>query len=96
MNSKVFPLSKLLPNEDNMAKLVDTLKERIEELVSTSFANSLFGTKVDTGRASSVFGILNKSDMILENPVQIAFVLDMQDLKDWGLLAVSMTLVVNQ
>lgn len=76
VNGKVFPLSKLMPNEDNMAKLVDTLKERIEEFVSIPFANSLFGTKVDTGRASSVFGILNKSDMILENGVQIAFVLE--------------------
>lgn len=76
VNGKVFPLSKLLPNEDNMAKLVDTLKERIEELVSAPFANSLFGTTVDTGRANSVFGILNKSDVILENGVQIAFVLE--------------------
>jgi predicted RNA-binding protein with RPS1 domain len=87
VNSKVFPLSKLLPNEDNMAKLVDTLKERIEELVSTSFANSLFGTKVDTGRASSVFGILNKSDMILENSVQIAFVLEYAASKRLGVIS---------
>ena len=86
-NGKVFPLSKLLPNEDNMAKLVDTLKERIEELVSTPFANSLFGTKVDTGRASSVFEILNKSDVILENGVQIAFVLEYAASKKIGVFS---------
>ena len=87
VNGKVFPLSRLLPNEDNMAKLVDTLKERIEELVSTPFANSLFGTKVDTGRASSVFGILNKSDVILENGVQIAFVLEYAASKKIGVFS---------
>ena len=76
VNGKSFPLSKLLPNEDNMAKLVDTLKERIEEFVPISFTNNLFGSKVDEGRASSVFEVLNKANVVLENGVQIAFVLE--------------------
>lgn len=76
VNGKTFPLSKLLPNEDNMAKLVDTLKERIEEFVPISFTNNLFGSKVDEGRANSVFEVLNKANVVLENGVQIAFVLE--------------------
>ncbi len=76
VNGKSFPLSKLLPNEDNMAKLVDTLKERIEEFVPVSFTNNLFGSKVDEGRASSVFEVLNKANVVLENGIQIAFVLE--------------------
>lgn len=77
VNGKSFPLSKLLPNEDNMAKLVDTLKERIEELVPVlSFTNSLFGSEVDEGRADSVFEVLNKANVVLENGIQIAFVLE--------------------
>lgn len=76
VNGKSFPLSKLLPNEDNMAKLVDTLKERIEEFVPISFTNYLFGSKVDAGRASSVFEVLNKANVVLENGIQIAFVLE--------------------
>lgn len=31
LNGQKFPLSKLLPNEDKIAMLVDTLKERLEE-----------------------------------------------------------------
>lgn len=76
VNGKSFPLSKLLPNEDNMAKLVDTLKERIEEFVPVSFTNNLFGSKIDEGRASSVFEVLNKANVVLENGIQIAFVLE--------------------
>ena len=77
VNGKSFPLSKLLPNEDNMAKLVDTLKERIEEFVPvSSFTNSLFGSEVDEGRAGSVFEVLNKANVVLENGIQIAFVLE--------------------
>lgn len=76
VNGKSFSLSKLLPNEDNMAKLVDTLKERIEEFVPVSFTNNLFGSKVDEGRASSVFEVLNKANVVLENSIQIAFVLE--------------------
>ena len=77
VNGKSFPLSKLLPNEDNMAKLVDTLKERIEEFVPVlSFTNSLFGSEVDEGRAGSVFEVLNKANVVLENGIQIAFVLE--------------------
>ena len=76
VNGKSFPLSKLLPNEDNMAKLVDTLKERIEEFVPVSFTNNLFGSKVDEGRANSVFEVLNKANVVLENGIQIAFVLE--------------------
>lgn len=77
VNGKSFPLSKLLPNEDNMAKLVDTLKERIEEFVPVlSFTNNLFGSEVDEGRAGSVFEVLNKANVVLENGIQIAFVLE--------------------
>lgn len=76
VSGKSFPLSKLLPNEDNMAKLVDTLKERIEEFVPASFTNNLFGSKVDEGRAGSVFDVLNKANVVLENGIQIAFVLE--------------------
>ena len=76
VNGKSFPLSKLLPNEDNMAKLVDTLKERIEEFVPISFTKKLFGSKVDEGRANSVFEVLNKANVVLENGIQIAFVLE--------------------
>ena len=76
VNGKTFPLSKLLPNEDNMAKLVDTLKERMEEFVPISFTNNLFGLEVEEGRASAVFQILNNSNMVLENGIQIAFVLE--------------------
>ena len=76
VNGKSFPLSKLLPNEDNMAKLVDTLKERIEEFVPISFTKKLFGSKVDEGRANSVFEVLNKAKVVLENGIQIAFVLE--------------------
>ena len=60
-----------------MAKLVDTLKERIEEFVPVlSFTNSLFGSEVDEGRAGSVFEVLNKANVVLENGIQIAFVLE--------------------
>lgn len=77
VNGKTFPLSKLLPNEDNMVKLVDTLKERIEELVPVlSFTKSLFGSEIDEGRADSVFEALNKADVVLGNGIQIAFVLE--------------------
>lgn len=76
VNKKSFPLSKLLPNEDNIVKLVDTLKERIEEFVPISFTNNLFGSKVEEGRAGSVFGVLNKANIVLENGIQIAFVLE--------------------
>lgn len=76
VNGKTYPLSKLLPSEDNMAKLVDTLKERIEEFVPVSFTNSLFGSEVDEGRAGSIFEILNKDNIVLENGVQIAFILE--------------------
>lgn len=76
VNGKLFPLSKLLPNEDNMAQLVDTLKERIEEFIPISFTNYLFGSKMDAGRACSVFDVLNKANVVLENGSQIAFVLE--------------------
>ena len=71
-----YPLSKLLPNEDNIAKVVDTLKDRIEDSISSSFAEKLFGDEVDAGRAASVFEGLNKKNTILENGAQLAFVLE--------------------
>ena len=76
VNGKKFPLSKLLPNEDEMAKMVDTLKERMEEYVPEKFVDKLFDEKIDKERASSVFAELNKADVTLENGAQIAFVLE--------------------
>lgn len=71
-----YPLSRLLPNEDNIAKVIDTLKDRIEDAISSTFAEKLFGNEVDAGRATSVFEELNKKNTILENGVQLAFVLE--------------------
>lgn len=76
VNKKIYPLSKLVPNEDKMAQLVDTLKERIESFVTTDFANKLFGQEVDKRRAGEIFTSLNKSNIILDNGVQISFMLE--------------------
>ena len=76
VNGKKYPLSKLQPNEDNMALLVDTLRERIEDYVPSSFTDKLFGIEVDKSRASSIFSVLNKSNKVLDNGAQIAFILD--------------------
>ena len=66
----------LLPNEDKIAMLVDSLKERLEEKhVSQTFLDSLFGNEIDEDRADEVFDQLNKTDFILENGVQLAFVI---------------------
>lgn len=76
LNGQKFPLSKLLPNEDKIAMLVDSLKERLEEKhVSQTFVDSLFGNEIDEDRADEVFAQLNKSNFILENGVQLAFVI---------------------
>lgn len=82
-NGQKFPLSKLLPNEDKIAMLVDSLKERLEEKhVSQTFLDSLFGNEIDEDRADEVFDQLNKTDFILENGVQLAFVIKyLQDSK---------------
>lgn len=75
-NGQKFPLSKLLPNEDKIAMLVDTLKERLEEKhLNQTFIDKLFGDEVDDDRADDVFAQLNKSGFILENGVQLAFVI---------------------
>lgn len=76
VNGKKYPLSKLLPNEDKIAKLVDTLKERIEGFTSSVFTSNLFGEEVDEGRAASVYSELNKSTVTLENGTQVAFMID--------------------
>lgn len=76
VNNKIYPLSKLVPNEDKMAQLVDTLKDRIESFVSSDFTNKLFGLEVDKGRAEEIFTSLNKSTIILDNGVQMTFVLE--------------------
>lgn len=76
LNGQKFPLSKLLPNEDKIAMLVDSLKERLEEKhVSQTFVDSLFGNEIDEDRADEVFTQLNKTDFILENGVQLAFII---------------------
>ena len=76
LNGQKFPLSKLLPNEDKIAILVDNLKERLEEKhVSQIFIDSLFGNEIDENRADEVFAQLNKTNFILENGVQLAFVI---------------------
>lgn len=76
LNGQKFPLSKLLPNEDKIAILVDTLKERLEEKhLNQTFIDNLFGDEVDDDRADDVFAQLNKSGFILENGVQLAFVI---------------------
>ena len=82
VNGKRFPLSKLLPNEDNLAKTVDTLKERIEEHVPAIFIDKLFDEKIDKERASSVFAELNKANVTLENGIQIAFMLEYASAKN--------------
>lgn len=71
-----YPLSKLLPNEDKLARTVDVLKERLEDKVSSTFADNIFGDEVDSNRASSIFAELNKEQKILENGAQLAFVLE--------------------
>ena len=76
VNGKKYPLSKLLPNEDKIAKLVDTLKERIEGFTSSVFTRNLFGEEVDEGRAASIYSELNKSTVTLENGAQVAFMID--------------------
>lgn len=76
LNGQKFPLSKLLPNEDKIAMLMDTLKERLDEKhLNQTFIDKLFGDEVDDGRADDVFAQLNKSGFILENGVQLAFVI---------------------
>ena len=76
LNGQKFPLSKLLPNEDKIAMLVDTLKERLEEKhLNQTFIDNLFGDEVDDDRADDVFSQLNKSGFILENGIQLAFVI---------------------
>ena len=76
LNGQKFPLSKLLPNEDKIAMLVDTLKERLEEKhLNQTFIDNLFGDEVDNDRADEVFAQLNKNGFILENGVQLAFVI---------------------
>lgn len=76
LNGQKYPLSKLLPNEDKIAMLVDSLKERLEEKhVSLTFLDRLFGNEIDEDRADEVFDQLNKTDVILENGVQLAFVI---------------------
>lgn len=76
INGKQYPLSKLLPNEDKLAKLVDTLRERIEEYIPVVFTNKLFGFEIDSGRSATVFTALNKQNVVLENGAQMAFVLE--------------------
>lgn len=76
VNGNKYPLSKLLPNEDKIAKLVDILKERIEGYVSSDFISNLFGEEVDEGRAASIYSELNKSTITLENGTQVAFMID--------------------
>lgn len=76
VNGKQYPLSKLQPNEDKLAKLVDILRERIEEYIPVAFTNKLFGSAVDLGRAKTVFAALNKQNVVLENGAQMAFVLE--------------------
>ena len=76
VDSQKFPLSKLVPNEDKVAMLVDTLKERLEEKhLEQNFIDRLFGNEIDEGRANEVFMTLNNSDVILENGVQLAFII---------------------
>lgn len=76
LNGQKFPLSKLLPNEDKIAMLVDSLKERLEEKhISQTFIDDLFGNEIDENRADEVFAQLNKTNFILENGVQLAFVI---------------------
>lgn len=76
MDGLKFPLSKLLPNEDKVAMLVDSLKERLgEKHLAQSFIDRLLGNIIDEERANDVFKTLNKSDVILENGVQLAFVI---------------------
>lgn len=71
-----FPLSKLLPNEDKVAVLVDNLKERLNEKnLPQTFIDGLFGDEIDKGRDAEVFAILNQSSVVLDNGVQLAFIL---------------------
>lgn len=71
-----FPLSKLLPNEDKIAILVDNLRERLEEKqIKQTFLDNLWGDEVDEGRAEEVFAQLNRSNYILDNGAQMAFVI---------------------
>ena len=59
-NGQKFPLSKLLPNEDKIAMLVDSLKERLEEKhVSQTFVDNLFGNEIDEDRADEVFDLIS-------------------------------------
>lgn len=71
----IFPISLLLPNEDEVAVLVETLKERLEQHVRKDFVNQLFGNQVDHNRAKSIFDELNKSTVVLSNATQVGFIL---------------------
>ena len=71
-----FPLSKLLANKDKLARTVDVLKERLEDAISPTFAENIFGDEIDANRAASVYTELNKAQKILENGAQLAFVLE--------------------
>ena len=76
LDGQKFHLSKLLPNEDKVAMLVDSLNERLEEKnLPQSFIDRLLGDVVDEGRTNDVYVALNKSYIILENGVQLAFVI---------------------
>jgi predicted RNA-binding protein with RPS1 domain len=72
-----YPLSKLLPNENKVSMLADNLKERlVEKRLPQIFINNIFGDEIDEERSEEVFSTLNKSNVILDNGVQLAFVLN--------------------
>lgn len=70
-----FPISKLLPNEDAVASLAETLKERLETYVKKDFVDRLFGNEVDMNRSQLIYQELNKSSVTLTNGAQIGFIL---------------------
>jgi hypothetical protein len=72
-----YPLSKLLPSENKVSMLVDSLKERlIEKNLPPNFINHLFGEEIDKNKTEDIFSTLNQSNVILDNGVQLAFVLN--------------------
>lgn len=70
-----FPMSRLLPNEDTIAQFVDILRELLCEHIDKQFVDRLISQQQSVVSALEVFNSLNKQTIVLENAVQMAFVI---------------------
>ena len=70
-----FPMSRLLPNEDSIAQFVDILRELLCEHIDKQFVDRLISQQQAVVSALEVFNSLNKQSVVLDNAVQMAFVI---------------------